>query len=82
MEVEEDHAGVEVELTAAKRLMKDPLYCYPNGNYFLRSLCRVSTVLHPIRRRAGGKGKVACLYTRQLHRAGLDDLSCDPRPFP
>ena len=67
-----------VETSTAKRLMKDPLYCYPDGNSFFDLYVDVIDGLH--RLGSEQKGKVACLYTHSSTLRALM-IYLDPRPF-
>ena len=78
LEVEEAARAFGVETSTAKRLMKDPLYCYPDGNSFFDLYVDVIDGLH----RLGviQKGKVACLYTHSSTLRALM-IYLDQRPF-
>lgn len=78
VEVEEAARAFDVESSVAKRLMKDPLYCYPGGNSFFDLYVDVIDGLH--RFGAAKKGKVACLYTHSSTLRALM-IYLDPRPF-
>lgn len=78
LEVEEAARAFNVESTTAKRLMKDPLYCYPGGNSFFDLYVDVIDGLH--RFGLAHEGKVACLYTHSSTLRALM-IYLDPRPF-
>jgi 6-phosphofructokinase 1 len=78
VELDEAAKAFGVETSTAKRLMKDPLYCYPDGNSFFDLYVDVIDGLH----RLGSvqKGRVACLYTHSSTLRALM-IYLDPRPF-
>jgi 6-phosphofructokinase 1 len=78
IEAEEAAKAFGVDVPIAKRLMKDPLYCYPGGNSFFDLYVDVIDGLH--RLGAAQKGKVACLYTHSSTLRALM-IYLDPRPF-
>ncbi len=78
VEAEEAAKAFGVDAATAKRLMKDPLYCYPGGNSFFDLYVDVIDGLH--RLGAAQKGKVACLYTHSSTLRALM-IYLDPRPF-
>lgn len=78
VEIEEAAQAFGVETSTAKRLMKDPLYCYPNGNSFFDLYVDVIDGLH--RLGTAQKGRVACLYTHSSTLRALM-IYLDPRPF-
>ena len=78
VEIEEAAKAFGVETSMAKRLMKDPLYCYPGGNSFFDLYVNVIDGLH--RLGSAQKGKVACLYTHSSTLRALM-MYLDPRPF-
>lgn len=78
LEAEEAARAFSVETSTVKRLMKDPLYCYPGGNSFFDLYVDVIDGLH--RLGATQKGKVACLYTHSSTMRALM-IYLDPRPF-
>ena len=78
LEAEEAARAFGVEVSTAKRLMKDPLYCYPGGNSFFDLYGDVIDGLH--RLGVAQKGKVACLYTHSSTLRALM-IYLDPRPF-
>jgi 6-phosphofructokinase 1 len=78
VEVEEAARAFGVETSTAKRLMKDPLYCYPDGNSFFDLYVKVIDGLH--RLGSAQKGRVACLYTHSSTLRALM-IYLDPRPF-
>lgn len=78
IEVEEAARAFGVETSIAKRLMKDPLYSYPDGNSFFDLYVDVIDGLH--RLGTAQKGKVACLYTHSSTLRALM-IYLDPRPF-
>ncbi|HEU4683037.1 MAG TPA: 6-phosphofructokinase [Nitrospira sp.] len=67
-----------VEPAAAKRLIKDPLYCYPGGNSFFDLYVDVIDGLHALGQ--AHRGQVACLYTHSSTLRALM-IYLDPRPF-
>ncbi|MEQ1679915.1 MAG: 6-phosphofructokinase [Nitrospira sp.] len=78
VELEEAAKAFGVETSTAKRLMKDPLYCYPDGNSFFDLYVNVIDGLH--RLGSAQKGRVACLYTHSSTLRALM-IYLDPRPF-
>ncbi|MGE0644049.1 MAG: 6-phosphofructokinase [Nitrospira sp.] len=78
LEIEAAARAFNVEATTAKRLVKDPLYCYPGGNSFFDLYVDVIDGLH--RFGVAQKGKVACLYTHSSTLRALM-IYLDPRPF-
>lgn len=78
VELEEAARAFGVEASIAKRLIKDPLYCYPGGNSFFDLYVDVIDGLH--RLGAAQQGKVACLYTHSSTLRALM-IYLDPRPF-
>ncbi|GKS64797.1 hypothetical protein YTPLAS72_21010 [Nitrospira sp.] len=78
VEIEEAAQAFGVETSTAKQLIKDPLYCYPNGNSFFDLYVDVIDGLH--RFGEAHKGKVACLYTHSSTLRALM-IYLDPRPF-
>jgi 6-phosphofructokinase 1 len=78
VEAEELAKAFGVDVPTAKRLIKDPLYCYPGGNSFFDLYVDVIDGLHKL----GGalRGKVACLYTHSSTLRALM-IYLDPRPF-
>ena len=78
LEIEEAARAFNVEPSTAKRLMKDPLYCYPGGNSFFDLYADVIDGLH--RLGVAQKGRVACLYTHSSTLRALM-IYLDPRPF-
>ena len=79
VEAQELAKAFGVEVSTAKRLIKDPLYCYPGGNSFFDLYVDVIDGLH----RTGGRrsqGQVACLYTHSSTLRALM-IYLDPRPF-
>lgn len=78
LEIEEAARAFNVETSTAKRLIKDPLYCYPDGNSFFDLYVEVIDGLH--RLGSAQKGKVACLYTHSSTLRALM-IYLDPRPF-
>ncbi|NGZ02099.1 MAG: hypothetical protein CV090_03495 [Nitrospira sp. WS238] len=78
VELEEAAQAFGVETSTAKQLIKDPLYCYPNGNSFFDLYVDVIDGLH--RFGEAHKGKVACLYTHSSTLRALM-IYLDPRPF-
>ena len=67
-----------VDVSTAKRLIKDPLYCYPGGNSFFDLYVDVIDGLHKLGR--AYQGRVACLYTHSSTLRALM-IYLDPRPF-
>ncbi len=67
-----------VEVSVAKRLIKNPLYCYPGGNSFFDLYVDVIDGLH--RMGDAHQGQVACLYTHSSTLRALM-IYLDPRPF-
>jgi len=67
-----------VDVSTAKRLIKDPLYCYPGGNSFFDLYVDVIDGLHQLGQ--ANQGKVACLYTHSSTLRALM-IYLDPRPF-
>jgi len=67
-----------VDLPTAKRLIKDPLYCYPGGNSFFDLYVDVIDGLHELGK--ANPGKVACLYTHSSTLRALM-IYLDLRPF-
>src|SRR6476469_9433585 len=65
-----------VEVSTAKRLIKDPLYCYPGGNSFFDVY--VIDGLHGLGE--AHRGQVACLYTHSSTLRALM-IYLDARPF-
>lgn len=78
VEIEEAARAFGVETSIAKRLLKEPLYCYPGGNSFFDLYIDVIDGLH--RFGTAQKGKVACLYTHSSTLRALM-IYLDPRPF-
>jgi 6-phosphofructokinase 1 len=78
VEIEEAAQAFGVEASIAKRLIKEPLYCYPGGNSFFDLYVDVIDGLH--RLGSARKGKVACLYTHSSTLRALM-IYLDPRPF-
>lgn len=78
VEIEEAAQAFGVDTSTAKRLMKDPLYCYPDGNSFFDLYVDVIDGLH--RLGSAQKGRVACLYTHSSTLRALM-IYLDPRPF-
>lgn len=78
VEAEEAARAFGVDVSTAKRLLKDPLYCYPGGNSFFDLYVDVIDGLH--RLGTAQKGKVACLYTHSSTLRALM-IYLDPRPF-
>jgi len=78
MEAEEAAKAFGVDIKIAKRLLKDPLYCYPGGNSFFDLYVDVIDGLHRVGR--SHPGKVACLYTHSSTLRALM-IYLDPRPF-
>ena len=67
-----------VDVSTAKRLTKDPLYCYPGGNSFFDLYVDVIDGLHHLGE--AYRGQVACLYTHSSTLRALM-IYLDPRPF-
>ncbi|MCC6139194.1 MAG: 6-phosphofructokinase [Nitrospira sp.] len=67
-----------VEVSVAKRLIKNPLYCYPGGNSFFDLYVDVIDGLH--RMGDAHPGEVACLYTHSSTLRALM-IYLDARPF-
>jgi 6-phosphofructokinase 1 len=67
-----------VDVPTVKRLIKDPLYCYPGGNSFFDLYVDVIDGLHKLGQ--ANQGKVACLYTHSSTLRALM-IYLDPRPF-
>ena len=67
-----------VEVSTAKRLIKDPLYCYPGGNSFFDLYIDVIDGLHGLGE--AHRGQVACLYTHSSTLRALM-IYLDARPF-
>lgn len=78
VEIEEAARAFGVNTSIAKQLIKDPLYCYPDGNSFFDLYVDVIDGLH--RLGAAHNGKVACLYTHSSTLRALM-IYLDPRPF-
>jgi 6-phosphofructokinase 1 len=78
LEIEEAARAFGVETAIAKRLIKEPLYCYPGGNSFFDLYIDVIDGLH--RLGAARKGTVGCLYTHSSTLRALM-IYLDPRPF-
>ncbi|GKS57588.1 hypothetical protein YTPLAS18_11150 [Nitrospira sp.] len=78
IEAEELATAFGVDVKTAKRLIKDPLYCYPGGNSFFDLYVDVIDGLHKLG--AARSGKVACLYTHSSTLRALM-IYLDPRPF-
>lgn len=78
MEAEEAAKAFGVDIKIAKRLLKDPLYCYPGGNSFFDLYVDVIDGLHRLGR--SHPGTVACLYTHSSTLRALM-IYLDPRPF-
>jgi len=78
MEAEEAAKAFSVDIKIVKRLLKDPLYCYPGGNSFFDLYVDVIDGLHRVGR--SHPGKVACLYTHSSTLRALM-IYLDPRPF-
>ena len=78
VEVQELAKTFGVDVPAAKRLIKDPLYCYPGGNSFFDLYVDVIDGLHKLGQ--ANQGKVACLYTHSSTLRALM-IYLDPRPF-
>jgi 6-phosphofructokinase 1 len=67
-----------VDASTAKRLIKDPLYCYPGGNSFFDLYVDVIDGLHQLGE--AYRGQVACLYTHSSTLRALM-IYLDARPF-
>ena len=67
-----------VDVSTAKRLIKDPLYCYPGGNSFFDLYVDVIDGLHGLGE--AHRGQVTCLYTHSSTLRALM-IYLDPRPF-
>jgi 6-phosphofructokinase 1 len=78
VEAEEAANAFGVDVKTAKRLLKDPLYCYPGGNSFFDLYVDVIDGLHQVGQ--SNLGKVACLYTHSSTLRALM-IYLDPRPF-
>ena len=78
VEAEEAAKAFGVDVPTAKRLIKDPLYCYPGGNSFFDLYVDVIDGLHEMGE--AHLGKVACLYTHSSTLRALM-IYLDPRPF-
>ncbi len=78
IEAEEAAKAFGVDVPTAKRLIKDPLYCYPGGNSFFDLYVDVIDGLHKLGQ--ANLGKVACLYTHSSTLRALM-IYLDPRPF-
>jgi len=78
VEAQELAKAFGVEASTAKRLIKDPLYCYPGGNSFFDLYVDVIDGLHQLGQ--ANQGKVACLYTHSSTLRALM-IYLDPRPF-
>jgi len=78
VEVAELAKAFGVDVSTAKRLIKDPLYCYPGGNSFFDLYVDVIDGLHELGK--ANLGKVACLYTHSSTLRALM-IYLDPRPF-
>ena len=77
-EAEELAKAFGVEVSIAKRLIKDPLYSYPGGNSFFDLYVDVIDGLHEMGK--ANLGRVACLYTHSSTLRALM-IYLDPRPF-
>jgi 6-phosphofructokinase 1 len=77
-EAQELAGALGVEVAAAKRLIKDPLYCYPGGHSFFDLYVEVIDGLHRLGQ--AHPGTVACLYTHSSTLRALM-IYLDPRPF-
>ena len=62
----------------AKKLIKNPLYCYPGGHSFFDFYIDVINGFHELARI--NEGEVACLYTHSSTLRALI-IYLDPRPF-
>ena len=78
VEAQELAKAFGVDVPTAKRLIKDPLYCYPGGNSFFDLYVDVIDGLH--RMGEANRGRVACLYTHSSTLRALM-IYLDPRPF-
>jgi 6-phosphofructokinase 1 len=78
VEAEQAAEAFGVDVKTAKRLLKDPLYCYPGGNSFFDLYVDVIDGLHQVGQ--SNLGKVACLYTHSSTLRALM-IYLDPRPF-
>lgn len=78
VEAEELAKAFGVDGPTAKRLIKDPLYCYPGGNSFFDLYVDVIDGLHDLGK--ANRGRVACLYTHSSTLRALM-IYLDPRPF-
>jgi 6-phosphofructokinase 1 len=78
VEAKEAAESFGVDVAAAKRLVKDPLYCYPGGNSFFDLYVDVIDGLHKLAE--ANPGKVACLYTHSSTLRALM-IYLDSRPF-
>lgn len=78
VEAQELAKAFGVDVPTAKRLIKDPLYCYPGGHSFFDLYVDVIDGLH--RLGEANRGKVACLYTHSSTLRALM-IYLDPRPF-
>ena len=77
-EAQELADALGVDVPTAKRLIKDPLYCYPGGNSFFDLYADVIDGLHRLGH--DNPGTVACLYTHSSTLRALM-IYLDPRPF-
>lgn len=77
-EAEEAARAFGVDVSSAKRLIKNPLYCYPGGHSFYDLYIDVVDGFHRIAR--SEQGGVACLYTHSSTLRALI-IYLDPRPF-
>lgn len=68
--------GVDSE--TAKKLIKHPLYCYPDGQSFFDHYVDVVEGIHDLARQH--EGRAACLYTHSSTLRALV-IYLDPRPF-
>ncbi|ULA63637.1 MAG: PFK domain-containing protein [Nitrospira sp.] len=78
VEAQELAKAFGVEVSTAKRLIKNPLYCYPGGNSFFDLYVDVIDGLH--RMGDAHQGQVACLYTHSSTLRALM-IYLDARPF-
>jgi 6-phosphofructokinase 1 len=78
VEAQEAATAFGVDLKAAKRLLKHPLYSYPGGHSFFDLYVDVIDGLHDLAR--SHQGHVACLYTHSSTMRALM-IYLDPRPF-
>ena len=78
VEAQELAKAFGVDVPTAKRLIKDPLYCYPGGNSFFDLYVDVIDGLHQMG--AAHQGQVACLYTHSSTLRALM-IYLDARPF-